>query len=63
MVLPILPVAADSAEPCLMSLVPEGSNVPETARQRENGPAQAVGVGGDVDRVNAVVVSNADLQQ
>lgn len=47
-----------------MSLVPDG---PATCLgwqewQCENGPAQALGVTRDVDRVNAAVGSNAHLQ-
>jgi hypothetical protein len=48
-----------------MSLVPDGAVVllRWPTRQRENGPAQPVGIAGDVDAVNAVVGSEADPQQ
>jgi hypothetical protein len=48
-----------------MSLVPDGWLVflEWPTRHRENGPAQAVGITSDVDRVNEVVGSDADLQQ
>ncbi len=48
-----------------MSLVPDGhvAILRRPARQCENRAAQVVGAAGDVDRVDAIVVSDADLQQ
>ena len=48
-----------------MSLVPDGAVVllRWPTLQRENGPAQPVGIAGDVDAVNAVVDPEADPQQ
>src|ERR1700757_4673137 len=64
MVLPILRPSRPPRRLCLMSLVPDVSVVRLRWQkwQCENGPAQASGVSSNVDRVNAVVGSNADLQ-
>src|ERR1700756_843089 len=64
MVLPILRPSRPLRRLCLMSLVPDVSVVRLRWQewQCEKGPAQALGVAGDVDRVNVVVGSNADSQ-
>src|ERR1700731_3202086 len=65
MALPMLPGGRRARRLSSMSLVPDGAVVllRWPTLQRENGPAQPVGIAGDVDAVNAVVDPEADPQQ